>query len=58
MDAINTLFGTMLTQMATKQKPDTAALLNVMPEGNPATDMMKKMFGVLDAMQNKLSGSR
>lgn len=57
-DAVQTLFGTMLDQVAKKQVPDTSALMAALPEGNPATDMAKKMLALVEQMTGKLPGAR
>lgn len=57
LDAVQTLFGNVVAQMATRKTPDTSALLDGVPSG-PATDIMKQAFGMLEAMQGKLNSSR
>jgi len=57
-DAIQTLFGAVLSQMATKKVPDTQAIIDALPEGSPVADVTKKIFATLEAMNTKLSGSR
>ena len=53
-DAITTLFGSVLSQMQTKQVPNTKEIVDALPEGSPVADMTKKMFAMLDQMTNKL----
>lgn len=57
IDAVQVLFGNVMTQMATKQKPDVAALTNGLPSG-PGADVIKQAFSMLESMQGKLNASR
>ncbi len=57
LDAVQTLFGNVLTQMGSRKTPDVAALTQGIPD-SPAGDIMKKAFAMLEGMQGKLNASR
>lgn len=57
MDAVQTLFGNLASQMTTKKVPDVSALTQGLPDGK-GSDIIKQAFSMLEAMQGKLNASR
>jgi HK97 family phage prohead protease len=57
IDAMQMLFGNVMTQMAAKKVPDVASLTQGLPDGKGA-DVIKQAFSMLEAMQGKLNASR
>ena len=57
VEAVQTLFGNIISQMSTRSAPNTEELTKNLPP-SPATDMVKQALGMLDGMQRKLNVSR
>jgi hypothetical protein len=57
IESVQVLFGSVMTQMATKKAPDVNALTGNLPDGK-GSDVIKQAFSMLEAMQGKLNASR
>ena len=57
LDAVQTLFGNVLSQMTMKKAPDVSALTQGLPDGK-GSDIIKQAFSMLESMQGKLNASR
>lgn len=54
VDAVQTLFGNVMAQMATKKAPDVGSLTQGLPDGK-GSEIIKQAFSMLEAMQGKLA---
>jgi HK97 family phage prohead protease len=54
VDAVQTLFGNVLSQMSTKKAPDVGTLTQGLPDGK-SSEIIKQAFSMLETMQGKLA---